>query len=577
MPKNHIYTLARKWIPVAGLIFITCANFKAYFNTFYNAEEFFEKAEKIRLQNRGERIPQSAINDYEKVIEKSRLVLDEYPEFKLRKKAFTLIVQSHFYRGELRETVGALGEMKDEFGDKVYIEVEFWTSLVKWKQNKPQPAINGLNELINYGLNVDMEAKAYLTIAEIFLEQKMHTEAMDNLEKSAERIQDQNEKGQIYYRIAELSFDAKSYDRALSAYQEVIKNSQSKKQIQEGNLTTVQIYRLKGNLDLAASSIKNMLLDENYKSIYADLELELAKLYDQQNMISESRNRLESIVQDYPKTTVSAEAYYMLGNYSIEEDWDMEDALKQYSSVVKENKQSLYARPAQVRIKEINTYQQSKLDLESWSLRIAESDTIADFYFTEDEQKDLAQILYSIIELEAFHFDRSDTGLVYLDLLIQYAYQSKIFPKALYAKSVILEDKGELSLSKLLKQRIVNEFPKTDFALAIINTDKSYKIMTSTSDEKLLTAERKWNDNPALAMDGYREIVIEDTVSESSVKAAYFLAYQYDHYFVQPDSALKYYEWILKHHSDSYQAEPSGKRAAFLNSVYVDTSEINDY
>ena len=577
MPKNHIYTLARKWIPVAGLIFITCANFKAYFNTFYNAEEFFEKAEKIRLQNRGERIPQSAINDYEKVIEKSRLVLDEYPEFKLRKKAFILIVQSHFYRGELRETVGALGEMKDEFGDKVYIEVEFWTSLVKWKQNKPQPAINGLNELINYGLNVDMEAKAYLTIAEIFLEQKMHTEAMDNLEKSAERIQDQNEKGQIYYRIAELSFEEKSYDRALSAYQEVIKNSQSKKQIQEGNLTTVQIYRLKGNLDLAASSIKNMLLDENYKSIYADLELELAKLYDQQNMISESRNRLESIVQDYPKTTVSAEAYYMLGNYSIEQDWDMEDALKQYSSVVKENKQSLYARPAQVRIKEINAYQQSKLDLESWSLRIAESDTIADFYFTEDEQKDLAQILYSIIELEAFHFDRSDTGLVYLDLLIQYAYQSKIFPKALYAKSVILEDKGELSLSKLLKQRIVNEFPKTDFALAIINTDKSYKIMTSTSDEKLLTAERKWNDNPALAMDGYREIVIEDTVSESSVKAAYFLAYQYDHYFVQPDSALKYYEWILKHHSDSYQAEPSGKRAAFLNSVFVDTSEINDY
>ena len=577
MPKNHIYTLARKWIPVAGLIFISCANFKAYFNTFYNAEEFFEKAEKIRLQNRGEKIPQSAINDYEKVIEKSRFVMDEYPDFKLRKKAFILIVQSHFYRGELREAMGTLGELKNEFGDKVYVEVEFWTSLVKWKQNKPQPAINGLNELINFSLNVDMEAKVYLAIAEIFLEQKMYSEAMDNLEKSAERIQDQNEKGQIYYRIAELSFDAKSYDRALSGYQEVIKNSQSKKQIQEGNLKTVQIYRLKGNLDLATNSIKNMLLDDNYKTIFPNLELELAKLYDQQNMISESRNRLASIVQDYPKTTVSAEAYYMLGNYSIEQDWDMEDALKQYSSVVKENKQSLYAQPAQVRIKEINTYQQSKLDLESWSLRIAESDTIADFYFTEDEQKDLAQILYSMIELEAFHFDRSDTGLVYLDLLIQYAYQSKLFPKALYAKSVILEDKGELSLSKLLKQRIVNEFPKTDFALAIINTDKSYKIMTSTSDEKLLTAERKWNDNPALAMDGYREIVIEDTVSESSVKAAYFLAYQYDHYFVQPDSALKYYEWILKHHSDSYQAEPSGKRAAFLNSVFVDTSEINDY
>ena len=78
-------------------------------------------------------------------------------------------------------------------------------------------------------------------------------------------------------------------------------------------------------------------------------------------------------------------------------------------------------------------------------------------------------------------------------------------------------------------------------------------------------------------MDGYREIVIEDTVSESSVKAAFFLAYQYDHYFVQPDSALKYYEWILKHHSDSYHAEPSGKRAAFLNSVFVVSSVIIVY
>ena len=130
MPKNHIYILARKWIPIAGLIFISCANFKAYFNTFYNAEEFFEKAEAIRLQNRGEKIPQSAINDYEKVIEKSRLVLDEYPEFKLRKKAFILIVQSHFYRGELREPLGTIGEMKNEFGDEGYVEVDFWKSSV---------------------------------------------------------------------------------------------------------------------------------------------------------------------------------------------------------------------------------------------------------------------------------------------------------------------------------------------------------------------------------------------------------------------------------------------------------------
>ena len=134
--------------------------------------------------------------------------------------------------------------MENEFGDLVHIEVAYWTSQIKWKQGKPQPAINGLNDVIKYELNSDMKAKVYLSIAEIYFEQEMKLQSMDYLEKGAEIIQIPNEKGQIYYRIASLSFEDKDYNRAISAYKQVIKNSQSKKQIQEGHLKTVQIYRL---------------------------------------------------------------------------------------------------------------------------------------------------------------------------------------------------------------------------------------------------------------------------------------------------------------------------------------------
>ncbi|GIS57300.1 MAG: hypothetical protein CM1200mP1_12380 [Candidatus Neomarinimicrobiota bacterium] len=58
---------------------------------------------------------------------------------------------------------------------------------------------------------------------------------MDYLERAAEKIKDPVEKGQIYYRIADLSFENKVYDRALASYQQVIKNSQSKKQVQEAH------------------------------------------------------------------------------------------------------------------------------------------------------------------------------------------------------------------------------------------------------------------------------------------------------------------------------------------------------
>ncbi|MEA1882652.1 MAG: hypothetical protein U9N31_09670, partial [Candidatus Marinimicrobia bacterium] len=190
MLKNPNYISCRYLIALTGLIFISCANFKAYFNTYYNAEEYFEKAEKIRLENRGEKLPLSADENYGKVIEKTQFVLDNYGEFKLKKSALSLIAQSHFHRGNYRAAAAVLAEMNNEFGNEVHVDVEFWTSLIKWKQNKPQPAINGLNNLIQSGLSGDMEAKVYLAIAEIYLEQEMQSEAMDQLERAAEKIRD---------------------------------------------------------------------------------------------------------------------------------------------------------------------------------------------------------------------------------------------------------------------------------------------------------------------------------------------------------------------------------------------------
>jgi hypothetical protein len=48
------------------------------------------------------------------------------------------------------------------------------------------------------------------------------------------------------------------------------------------------------------------------------------------------------------------------------------------------------------------------------------------------------------------------------------------------------------------------------------------------------------------------------------LKAAYFLAYNYDYTFVYPDSAKKFYAWIMKYHLESEQAKLSKKRLAAI-------------
>ena len=50
----------------------------AYFNTFYNAQEHYQIAEKIRMENFGNKLPSKAIQEYQSAIEKSEKVLTEY-------------------------------------------------------------------------------------------------------------------------------------------------------------------------------------------------------------------------------------------------------------------------------------------------------------------------------------------------------------------------------------------------------------------------------------------------------------------------------------------------------------------
>ena len=572
MLKNYNYRPTSIFIFFCLFASFSCTSMKGYFNAFYNAEQYFNKAEKIRLQNRGDKLPKTAFDQYDKVIEKSLNVLQAYPEFRFRKKAQLLIAQSHYHRDEYDNALNILMEMHQEFGDEVDLEYNFWSAMIKWKEGKVQAAINLLLSLDNEKINNNEKAKIYMAIAEIYFGEKMESESMDYLEKAAEKIKDPIEKGQIYYRIADLSFENKVYDRALSSYQQVIKNSQSKKQVQEAHLRSVQIYRLQGELDRATDSIKNMLLDDTYKLIFGSLELELVKLYEQQKMYSEVKNRLESISQDYPRSQSSAEAYFMLGNFSINQEWDLETALKYFGMVPKEFNKSLLIKPALLRVKEINSYNKLIEQYDLYAKKVTEVDSSGLPIVTNKDLNDYSTIIYGLAELESFHFSRIDSGLVYLNQLIELTPNSPLYPKALYAKAIILEEKGDVSKSKEIKNEIVRDFSQTDFALAITNMDSTYLQGRSSSGIKLVEAENNWEKDPIIAMDNYREIVNTDTISETSARAAYFLAYQYDRFWVKPDSALKYYGWILKYHSSSDQAIPSSKRITFLNKVLSDTT-----
>jgi len=565
---------------------LICTFSCAYFNTFYNAEQYFKKAEKIRLEKAGESIPVSAIDDYSKVIEKSKRVIDEFPESNYRKDAILLIGKSHFYRQEFRLAEATFQQFDDEFGSKFPFESSFWKAMVKWRQGKSQAALEDLNEIIDLQLISDQKSIVYLSIAEIQLELNSDSAALDNLLKGAELTTDTEQRGQIYYRIALLAFNKEDYDLALQANKNLIRYTTSKKRIEEAKLQIVRIHRLLGNWDIVMSEIKTILIDDRFDRIHGSLELELVQLYQMKGDHTLAKNRLESIIAEYPRTETSAEAYYMLGEIAINENWDLDDAEKQYSQVTREFRKSQYTPTANLRVKQIKSYNDSKSSITELSKEIltkVNSDTTnSDSTFivksnnvdSQVNYESLANHYYNLAELEAFHFNRPSDAIVNFLMIVDSLPRTSQYSKSLFTSSYIAHQQGDTTLAIILRDSLLSQFPRSEYA-EFLRMRYDMPDIDGSSNQLFRKGEIEWQNKPIDALGIFRTILQQDRESDVSARSAMYLAVNYDRFFSIADSALFYYDWLQKYKPESEQALATANRYHELKNTVSILKEVD--
>ena len=555
-------------------VFSSCA----YFNTFYNARQYFEQAEKQRLEKAGESIPPGAIDAYGKVIDKSQYVIDKYPDSKLVKEALLLIGMSRFHRKEYRIAETVFKQYVETYADDVD-QAEYWLALCKWKLGKPQPALDVLQSMLETATDKNFISSIYLSKAEINLDIDNLKLALEYLVLAAETNKDRDERGQIYYRIAELAYNAEDYEQALSANTEVVKNSTSKKRKEEANLQIVRIHRLLGNWDTVKDLIKSMLLDETFKTIHGDLDLELVKLYQMDGLMEEAITRIESIKEDYKNSKTSAEAYYIHGEIALYDYWNLDDAKKYFEWVTREYRQSIYTSTANLRAKEITKYQESLEEITTLDdqilLTIAVLDSLIDDSLKSVREKELknsrisiASHLYNLGELEAFHFKRQDSSMTHFQRIVDEFPETDYYPKSLFALYYINFSTGDTITAEIYSKRILDELPSSEYA-DFLRKALNLPVDQGSVQAMLRQGELEWLINPTNALTHYRNIILTDSQSETAARAAYFLAYNYDYTFYEPDSALKYYSWLHENHENSEQALASKLRFEILQQILV--------
>ncbi|MEE9573559.1 MAG: tetratricopeptide repeat protein, partial [Candidatus Neomarinimicrobiota bacterium] len=554
-----------KTILILGIIIFTSSIFVncVYFNTFYNAKFIFSEAEKMRAEKEGESLGNNITDKYKKVIEKSNVVINNYPDSKYIDDALFLIGRSHFYRMEYDLAESTFKTLLFTNPRDYKILSEYWLALIKWKSSKPQPALEDLNQIISEIDDTELLAQIYQSQAEIFLELNQDSIAVSTLEKAADLTKNRKDKGIIYYRLAELAYEIQNYELAIEYYKNVIKYSFSNERVMEANLKIVQRYRDLNNLKKASKEIQSMIIDPEFSTIHGDLELELVKLKLTQDDHEAAILILEDIVIKYPNTETSAESFYLLGEQSLLRYRDFVKADYYYNQIQRESSNSIFNQQGKVRIKEIAKYQKSKIFLKEMDNMSSLSDSLV----IDDKKQNIDTVkvvleLYNLGELEAFHFNQIDTSIMYFNRIISEYPESDLGAKAMYTISYLYEQIADTSQSIKYQDIIVKKYADSEYAENIRLTNK-FKDYGISGFDLLSNAENLYSVNSDSALNEYKKIA-DLSNSVSSIRALLFIANEYDHKLFDPDSAYKYYNQIIVRFPESKQAKIAKDRLKYI-------------
>ena len=576
------------------IVIFLCSGGCAYYNTFYNAQQYYKEAEKIRLQKEGKSIPITALDKYGKTIQKCQKVLSDYPESKFRTDAFLLMAKSKYYRKDYNLAIDDLRIVTQDGDDNQIEEAQYLRALCKWKKGNAQTGINELTILLNISPSKEIQSKCHLSLAEIAQELKDSDLAMSHLLDGAKLTKSRDQKGVIYGRLAEMAFNKEDYDIAKDSYANVITNSLSKEQIENAHLQLLKILRIQKNYKAASRKIKGMLTDDKFKRISGNLELELVQLYRAQGEISEIETRLESIVNDYQRTLVSAEAYYLLGKIYTSQKWDLKKAKEYFDQVSKESSKSLFSPMAKSLSKAIGAYQEAEKDIET-HLTILTQDTTqisteSDTSVFDPEtgeaiietlnplvsavapDRTIPELYYQLADLEAFSFKRYTKGIQYLNQINSEYPESPFHAKSIFTMAFMFENMADSVNAQSTRDHLLESFPNSEYA-AYISED--VKVEKKKQEILYSKAESQVTSNPDNAIQLLKESIILNEKSDLAVSAAYTISYHYDQ-STEIDSALKYYQWIQDNHPRSDQYHSAAKRVQTLQMVLSSIETVTD-
>ncbi len=296
-----------------------------YYNTFFNARQAFNEAEKYRKQS-----GQGTQVGYKTAIDKSLKVVEDHPNSKYYDDALFVLGVSYYYTQQYNKSERRLQELLTDFPKSKFIkEGTLYLAKAKLKTGATEEANALFEDIVQGKYDKQYRSEAAMALGEFHSEQKDQPNALRYYMAVRDSLGDDAQKLQAQRFIADGYFDEFKFAEALKGYLQVLGLKPDRPQkyhaLYQAALCSYRLQRITVGLDYLAQLSKDPLF---YDSLGA-ITLAVGEGHEAAGDIELAENVYQDVAMTSRNNFSVGEAYYRLG-LIYQFDYDDADKAKKF-------------------------------------------------------------------------------------------------------------------------------------------------------------------------------------------------------------------------------------------------------
>lgn len=307
-------------------------NFTAFYNTFYNAKQSYQKGidevkkQKVQINpERPIRIYQTPITvspeNFDKAISKSADVLRYHPKSKWADNALFVIGRSYYYEAKYYSAEQKFQELFNLTKSNVMQQnAIFWRGRVMLEMNRIDEGINYLNRELNsvdYKWNKNIRAETELLLADFYVTKENWASAQSYIPKAIHNIKDRELKARAYFLEGQLLEQTGKLKAAYNSYAHVKDTHPVYELVYAALKKQAEVAREEGDFKRALKIFTTMSNDDKNFDTLPELKYEIARTLEVMGNYREAELTYNEVLHHSiknPNQETKVKSYYGLGD-----------------------------------------------------------------------------------------------------------------------------------------------------------------------------------------------------------------------------------------------------------------------